>query len=157
MEAASKPDQPSKLYPGATINSNCPAIKVQAKSDPPASFTVAFGVMMTPGSRGYLYVSRNAFFNDSINVSLDSNGMLSNADGSSTQQITSIPTELAQTAEAVLGSGGSIPGLPGCEGHLELKDISSPRKRCFDAISNLLKLGPYYEVFADYLTAAARI
>ena len=52
-------------------------------------------------SRGFLYYTKNPFFSDTANVSISSDGLLSNSDSSSTQQITAILTELAQTAAAV--------------------------------------------------------
>jgi hypothetical protein len=73
------------------------------------AFTVALTVTAAPLSRGYLYLRRNAFFDDSVNFSVGTDGMLSESDTQSTQEITAILTELAQTAGAVLGAGGSNP------------------------------------------------
>jgi hypothetical protein len=64
------------------------------------AFTVALTVTPIPLSRGYLYLRRNAFFDDNVDFSVDSNGMPSNSDTSSPQEITAILTELAQTAGA---------------------------------------------------------
>jgi hypothetical protein len=130
----------------ASVNSNCPAAKT------PPSFAVQFGITTTPKSRAYLYVSRNAFFNDNINVSLDSNGMLSNSDSSSTQQVTSILTELAQTAGLITGGvpglGGALISRPGgyefWNEKEERRPPPDPRQKCFAAIGDLLKSGPYY-------------
>jgi hypothetical protein len=97
-----------------------------------SSFTVSFGLNTIPKSRAYLYVSKNAFFADTINYSIDSNGMLSNLDTSSTQQITSILTELAQTAGALLREFD--------------EKQPPPRKQCFSAIASLLKDGPYNNI-----------
>jgi hypothetical protein len=143
VQAGDKPAQPSRTALDATLNSNCPAAKPSApKSGSAPSFTIAFGVITTPASRGYLYASKNAFFSDNINVSLDSNGMLSNSDSSSVQQITSILTELAQTASSVLTGVGH-----GLEAKEILPPPPDPRQQCFTAIANLLKVGPYYVTF----------
>jgi hypothetical protein len=132
VKADATQPKPTTAPVNGTLNSSCPAL---------TSFAVSFGVTTTPKSRAYLYASRNVFFSDSINVSLDGNGMLSNSDSSSTQQITSILTELAQTA------GIAISGLTGRGGYIAdyiPKPASDPRQRCFAAIADLLKSGPYY-------------
>lgn len=91
---------PNKPYQsgGVVANANCPAA--------PDSFAVTLTVTPTPVSRGYLYLRRNAFFDDSVDFSVSSNGMLSSSDTSSVQEITGILTELAQTAAAVAGAAG---------------------------------------------------
>jgi len=91
---------PPRMYisGGTFSNVGCPS---QADT-----FTVALTVTPTPISRGYLYLRRNAFFDDSVNFSVGVDGMPSNSDTSSTQEITAILTELAQTAAAVVGAGG---------------------------------------------------
>ncbi len=62
---------------------------------------VTISASPVPVARGFLYFTKNPFFSDAANVSISSDGLLSSADSSSTQQITAILTELAQTAAAV--------------------------------------------------------
>ncbi|MBO0716895.1 MAG: hypothetical protein J2P55_06120 [Rhizobiales bacterium] len=123
--------KPTTAPVSGTLNASCPP----AAAAP--SFGVTFGVTTTPKNRAYLYWLRNAFFSDSVNVGLDSNGMLSSSDSSSTQQITSILTELAQTVGQFAFAGGRLA--------FELKSKPvDPRSKCFTAIANLLKSGPYF-------------
>lgn len=133
---ATKPDPPTGPVNGTLSPPSCP----QAASAPAApSLSITFGVTTTPTARAYLYWLRNAFFSDSVNIGLDGNGMLSLSDSSSTQQITSILTELGQTiGQAAFGLGGRF--------GLEVAAVAPPtnRQRCFSAITNLLKAGPYY-------------
>jgi hypothetical protein len=75
------------------------------------TYTVALTVTPTPLSRGYLYLRRNAFFDDNVDFSVDNSGMLSSSDTSSTQEITAILTEVAATASAVLGGGGELTAM----------------------------------------------
>jgi hypothetical protein len=72
------------------------------------AFTIALTITATPLSRGYLYLHRNAFYDDSVDFSVGSDGMLSNSDTSSTQEITAILTELAETAGAIVGGGPAL-------------------------------------------------
>jgi hypothetical protein len=74
-------------------------------------FTIALTVTATPLSRGYLYLRRNAFFDDSVDFSVGTDGMLSNSDTSSTQEITAILTELAETASAIATGGAGAGSL----------------------------------------------
>jgi hypothetical protein len=122
---------PGSYSGGATISgTSCLA------SAETSSFSVAISVTAVPTSHAFLYLTKNAFFSDTINVSVDNNGMLSNSDSSSTQQITAILTELAQTVAAAspLGRFGAAAPAP-----------ASPRQRCFSSIANLIKPGPYYD------------
>jgi hypothetical protein len=132
---ATKPDSDAQPV-GGTLNTSCP----QPAAAP--SLSITFGVTTTPAARGYLYLKRNAFFSDSVNVSVDINGLLSGSDSSSTQQITSILTELAQVAGQI-GAGG----FPGFAADLK-KGPQDPRQRCFTALAELIKPGPYYVNYA---------
>ena len=134
VDAGTTQPNPATSPVSGTLNASCPPVAAAP------SFNISFGVTTTPRSRAYLYLLRNAFFSDSVNVGLDSNGMLSNSDSSSTQQITSILTELAQTAgQAVLGGGRSLSTTADVQ-----NPSTDPRQKCFTAIANLLKAGPYY-------------
>jgi len=120
------------LTKGTITDTFCPPAATSSNS-----FSVNFGVTAVPASRAYLYLKKNSLFADAINISVDSNGLLSSSDTSSTQQVTAILTELAGTIGQVLGSG------------LALKDKvpSSPktaaRQKCFSAIADELKAGPF--------------
>jgi hypothetical protein len=123
--------QPGAYESGGTIaDATCP---------PPGgdTFAVALGVSPVPKSRGYLYLLSNAFFSDSVNVSVGSDGMLSSSNTSSVQQITAIVTELAQTAAAAVGGPLLTLALP----------VQDPRQKCNSAIANYVKSAPYYETF----------
>lgn len=87
----SKPPPAPRYISGGSISGvECPT--------PPDAFTVTLAVTPAPVSRGYLHLRRNPFYDDSVDFGVDTNGMLSNSDTSSTQEITAILTELAQTA-----------------------------------------------------------
>jgi hypothetical protein len=68
---------------------------------PSGSPTLTLTVVPEPQGRAYLYYRKNAFYSDSVNVTISADGMLSGSDSSSTQQISAILTEVAQTAAAV--------------------------------------------------------
>jgi hypothetical protein len=87
-------------------------------------------VSPTPLSRGYLYLRRNAFFYDSVDFSVGSDGMLSNSDTSSTQEITAILTELAETAAPF------VTGAPGFNAALKVleKKLSDDDKKTIDQL-----------------------
>jgi hypothetical protein len=126
------PDKKPNAYGhGGTIsNASCPA---------PDTFNVTFGVTPIPVSRGYLYLLKNAFYSDTVNVNVGNDGMLSSSGTSSVQQITAILTELAQTA----GSFGLGPkALAEVEPRAGAKP--DPRQKCYTTIANFLKPGPYY-------------
>jgi len=128
-----------------TLPVNCPVVA----ADTTPSLTVTFGVTTTPTARAYLYMSKNAFFSDSVSVGLDSNGMLSNSDSASTQQITSILTELAQTAGQVAFGGVLGGAAPKFADAVKRPPATpaGPRQRCFSALNDLVKYGPYYVNF----------
>jgi hypothetical protein len=107
-----------------------------AACPPPGdTFSVTFGITPTPVSRGYLYLRRNTFFNDSINVAVGNDGMLSSSDSSSPQQITAILTELAQTAAPFLTGGLLVD---------QVVPNNTARQKCYSAISSFVKSTPYY-------------
>jgi hypothetical protein len=128
--------QPQKYYHSdGSIEADCPPATAETNKDSGGSVTVTFGVTAIPGDTANIYLSNNAFFANSSNLSFDSNGMLSSSDSSSTQQITAILNELAQT----IGQFG-----------LGLKDVLvsdvtgafDARQACFSAIAKKLKSGP---------------
>lgn len=106
-------------------------------------FSVNFTLNTLPYGRAYLYLRRNALFSDSINVSVDGNGMMAGSDSSSIQQITAILTELAQTAETLIPNPRILGETEKKSGPTPLP-AQSPRQICYNAISNLLKPGPFY-------------
>jgi hypothetical protein len=81
---------------------------VKDSSDPtgqktiPGPTTAAIGVIPVPVSRAYLYMSKNPFFNDAVNVTVGNDCLLTSSDSSSAQQVSAILTELGQTAGGVL-------------------------------------------------------
>ena len=72
VDAGTTQPNPATSPVSGTLNASCPPVAAAP------SFNITFGVTTTPRSRAYLYLLRNAFFSDSVNVGLDSNGMLSN-------------------------------------------------------------------------------
>jgi len=99
----------------------------------PDTFSVMFTVTPIGKSRGYLYLRRNAFFTDAVNVSVGSDGLLSSSDSSSVQQITAILNELAQTVAPFVS--------------LERAEGISPadaRQKCYSIIADLVRSVPYY-------------
>jgi hypothetical protein len=109
-------------------------------------FSVNVTLNTLPYGRAYLYLRQNAFFSDSINVSVDSNGLMAGSDSSSVQQITAILTELGQTVGSILNpmnvvsfKEGQPPPPPAPPA------TKDPRQICYSAISNLLKSGPFYQ------------
>jgi len=81
-----------------------------------------------------------ALFSDAANVSISTDGLLSGADSSSTQQITAILTELAQTAAAVTGefavTGEAVPAAPPTK-----KD---DRRKCLETVNKSASNLPFY-------------
>lgn len=86
------PQKPATNYSGGAEFSGvyCPAAS--------SPVTIALTITPTPISRAYLYLRRHPFFDDSVNVGVGSDGLLSSSNTSSTQEITAILTELAETA-----------------------------------------------------------
>jgi hypothetical protein len=101
------------------------------------SISVSIGVTPKPIRRAYLYLLTNAFYSDTVNVTVGSDGMLTSSDTSSVQQITTILNELAQTAAAALQPRrlGSKP------------TPATAREKCFTAIGDWVKPGPFYSEF----------
>jgi len=125
---------PVDTQPNPTTATGGTITDVSCPSPGGDTFSVTLGVTPVPTSRAYLYLRSNAFFNDSVNVSVGSDGMLSSSDTSSAQQITAILTELAQTAAPVLSH--------------EFKTIvspPSPRQKCYNAVASFVKSAPYYD------------
>jgi hypothetical protein len=127
-----KPASDATVTSTATLNAACQPQGGDA--------TVTFGVTTTPKARAYLYLLKNSLYSDAINVSLDSNGMLSISDSSSVQQITGILTELAQTAQQLALGAAKLADKE----KKEAPPPFDPRLKCFAAIANLIKTGPYY-------------
>lgn len=117
---------------GAIITAACPPAAT-------GTLSVTIGVTPVPVRRWYLYLQKDAFYSDTINLGVGIDGMLSNSDTSSAQQITSILNELAQTAASVIGGGGVLRF-----GVLATKTQPSFRNGCFNAINDLVRPGPYY-------------
>jgi hypothetical protein len=144
VDAGDEPAQnPNPYKDGATIT----GATISDVSCPPTAtdaVTVSVGVTSIPNRRAYLYLKKDAFFSDAISLGIDNNGMLSNSDSSSMQQITAILTELAQTAGAVLTGGGFKSETAAFEKAAPV--VQTPRQRCFSALAEQAKPGPYYEV-----------
>lgn len=77
---------------------------------PQGSPTLTVSLIPVPVARGYLYLTRNALYNNTFNVSVGSDGLLSSSDTTSVQQVTAILTELAQTAAVF--AAATAPGIP---------------------------------------------
>jgi hypothetical protein len=106
-------------------------------STPAGPPILTIGVLPVPKSRAYLYMSKNALYNNSVNVSVGSDGLLSNLDSSSIQQVTAILTELAQTAAPFVGAPERVAPPP------------NPDQICLQGIRNLIANLPYYKVIPD--------
>lgn len=129
---AGKPALDSSLINGTISDASCPP----AATD---SFSVTFTVTSVPKSRAYLYLTKNALFSDTLNVTTDNNGLLSGAESASAQQVTAILTELAQIA----GLFVPLKTLSEEKGIPDKKNVS-PRRRCFSAIADEVKVGPFF-------------
>ena len=101
---------------------------------PPPTFTLA--VIPVPVSRAYLYMSKNSLFTNSANVGVGSDGLLTSSDSSSAQQITTMLTELAQTAVPFL-TGQLYIGLT-----LTAPKVD-PRQMCKAEVDVLTSAGSY--------------
>jgi hypothetical protein len=134
-----KKDPPDQYEGGGSIsNVTCPA---------DTTVNLTFSLLPVPElpSRRYLYLHRNPFFDDSVNITVDNNGLLAGSQSSSTQQITAIIAELAQTAASAIFSAPA--------GILDTKGLPKPakpakpsnRELCNRAIMNFVKTAPYYE------------
>jgi hypothetical protein len=136
VKAEKKPSDPFKS--GTVTGTSCPPLAEAG------GFSVTFSVTAVPVSRAYLYLSRNSLFADTVNVSVDSNDMLSSSDSSSAQQITAILTELAQTAGLFPGAAIHTLAIDA-----KIAPVPTPRQRCFSAIASQLKSGPFYAIPTD--------
>jgi hypothetical protein len=97
--------------------------------------TLSITVTPLPVTRAYLYLIRNAFFADTIDVGVGTDGMLSTSSSTSVQEITAILNELATTAATVFAhteSGQQNPPTP------------TPRDQCFTAVASYVSSGPLY-------------
>jgi hypothetical protein len=105
------------------------------------TYSVAFSLQVVPklASRRHLYWKRNPFFDDAANIGVDANGMLSNAQSASQQEITAIITELAGTAASIAAGGGGL-------AHLQ-EAGQSARKACNQDIISFVKNGSYFGDF----------
>jgi hypothetical protein len=99
-----------------------------------APTTIALTFLPEPTERGFLYLKKNWLFDSTISMSLDNGGFISQSDSSSTQEVTAILTELAQTAQGAM-SHGFAPGAL----------LSDPEnlKICRSAVSSLAVGGTY--------------
>jgi hypothetical protein len=102
--------------------------------------SATLGITVLPTSHAYLYSTKNTLFSDAINVGTDSNGLLSNSESSSTQQITAILTELAQTAGLATSPGAGAPTE-----QTSAKSKARARQKCFSALANEVQAGPFIE------------
>jgi hypothetical protein len=93
-----------------------------------------------PYGRAYLYLRKDAFYADTVNVGVGADGMLTSSDTSSQQEITAILTELAQTAATLV-----TPSTP--FGEYVAVPEPDPRKQCFQALNDLVQSGPFYKQF----------
>lgn len=118
---------------GMITSVNCPAAKSSASS---GALSVALSVAAVPVKRAYLYLRKDAFFADTINVSVGNDGLLSSSDSASQQQISAIISELAQT----IGLVGSFKSTAAQDDEI--------RKSCFQDLNTLVQPGSYY---AEYL------
>ena len=105
-----------------------------------SSFSVTFTLQTIPilESLRFLYWKRNPFFDDTVSFSVDSNGMPSNAQSASTQEITAIITEIAGAVASALKPAGGAALVAD-----NLK-IPSARKTCNQDIISFVKNGAYF-------------
>lgn len=136
---ATQPANPVLGEGGTIAKISCPASSASS-----GTLNVAINVAPIPVRRAYLYLRKNAFYADTVNVSVGTDGMLSSSDSSSQQEVTAILDEIAQTLGG-LAIAKVAPGTP--------TDIA--RTRCFQALNNLVQSGPYYREFVfDKLSKA---
>lgn len=130
------PDAPSGSKPGY-------ATCISASSGNYGPPVLSISVSPVPVSRrGFLYFTKNPFFSDSANVSISSDGLLSSSDSSSTQQITAILTELAQTAGIFGGNLFVNEALH----HLSSNEQDQrDRRQCVKVVNDLAKNIPFYK------------
>ncbi|HXZ02969.1 MAG TPA: hypothetical protein VEI03_23475 [Stellaceae bacterium] len=116
-----------------------------------SQFSITLGTVNIPSDKRYLYFNNSGWYNSAVEFDTSLNGLPSKSDTSSTQQLTSLLTELAQTAGQALGGGlkflkEPIPSTPPA---LSLADL---RKAC----AQMLKaIAPSYAVIASFDRAGA--
>lgn len=120
---------------GTLSNVLCPTAET-------TSINFVASISPEPVQRGYLYLLRNAFFSDSVNVNIGTDGLLSSSDSSSVQQVTAILTEMAQAAapffqETIANKPPNIPSdvIPRSNNTVET---------CLRQAKDLVQAGPYY-------------
>lgn len=113
---------------GTISGANCPL--------PGDTFNINFTVTPVGKTRGYLYLRRNSFYSDTVNVAVGSDGLLSSSDSQSVQQITAILNELAQTASPFLAAEVARTSYSGDD-----------RQTCYETIADLVKSVPYYNAY----------
>jgi hypothetical protein len=113
---------------GTISGANCPP--------PGDSFNINFTATPVGKTRGYLYLRRNSFYSDTVNVTVGSDGLLSSSDSQSVQQITAILNELAQTAGPILTAEFA-----------EASHSGDDQRTCYDTIVDLVKSVPYYNAY----------
>jgi hypothetical protein len=122
-----------------------PPAKANSMDEPGAPvFTIT--VLPTPKRRAYLFLKTHALFSDQVNVTTAADGLLSNSESTSNQQLTAILTELAAAAELGVRYGPAFrpeeinrpppqPGPPPAP--------PTPREECAEGIGNLIKHVPF--------------
>lgn len=118
------------------------------QTKPANTFSVSFAVTPVPTSFAYLYLTKNALFNDTIHVATDSTGLLSSSDTSSPQQITAILTELAQIAASAAQVSAKDVHLPNdvIPSETRAQKMTGARQRCFGAVSKEVTANPFYAI-----------
>jgi hypothetical protein len=125
------------------------------KEGPPAVLpgppSMTLSVIPVPTARAYLYMTKDALFSNTVNIAVANDGLLSSSDSASTQQVTAILGELAQTAGAFIG-----PQLvPRARVAAPVPSGSNDRDQCLSALKTLVKTDPYY-VTANNISSASR-
>jgi hypothetical protein len=120
---------------------------MDGKPTPPGPPTVSVSVLPVPTARSFLYLKNNALFATNANVGVGMDGLLTSSDTASAQQVTSILTELAQTAGVAVGAKlvHPAPGKP-----------STDRDTCIGDLQKLVSSGPAYGVW-DYTGGQATV
>jgi hypothetical protein len=90
---------------------------------------IAITSIAVPEERSYLYALKNALFDDTITLKVNSDGLLAESDTTSKQQITSIITTLAQTAAQLTGGPRTVAS--------PVKEEADPATLCKTAFSSL--------------------
>jgi hypothetical protein len=102
----------------------------------------------------FLYMTKNAFFSDSVDVKAGTDGLLTSSDAQSSQQIQGILTELGQTAAAVVNAAGgavlhSLAPTRDKENEPAKEECTTPpapdeREICSAAIKEKIRYLPFY-------------